>query len=52
MHCTLCNEWIEPVELQFGDAYVIEGEYWHKECFSEYFEGVDLSDHERVLEEA
>jgi hypothetical protein len=34
----LCNENIEAVEFQFGDAYDLEGEYWHVECYAEYFE--------------
>lgn len=50
MHCTLCNEWIEQQQIDFGEAYVIEEEYWHRECFEEYFEGVDMPSHE-VLEE-
>lgn len=38
MHqCTLCNEYIEEVELEFGDALEIDGEYWHGECYAEYF---------------
>ena len=40
MQCPLCNEHIEPDELEFGDIQEIEGEYWHAECFSEYFEEV------------
>lgn len=40
MQCTLCNEYIEDVDLQFGDAIEVEGEYWHAECFAEYFDEV------------
>lgn len=38
MQCTLCNELIEEVMLEFDDAYNIEGEYWHAECYAEYFD--------------
>lgn len=38
MQCTLCNEPIEDVELHFGDARLVNGEYWHLECYAEYFE--------------
>lgn len=38
MQCTLCNEPIEYVELEFDDAYKIEDEYWHAECYAEYFD--------------
>lgn len=38
MQCTLCNEPIEPVELEFDDAYDIEGEFWHADCYAEYFD--------------
>lgn len=40
MRCRLCNEHIEDIEMQFGDVVEIEGEYWHGECFAEYFEEV------------
>lgn len=41
MHCcTLCNEPFESVELQFGDVIEVEGEFWHVECFAEYFDEV------------
>jgi hypothetical protein len=35
--CTLCNEHIEEFQLQFGEAVEVDGEYWHAECFAEYF---------------
>ena len=35
--CTLCNEHIEDVEFQFGEAYELDDEYWHAECYAEYF---------------
>lgn len=35
--CTLCNEHIDDNELEFGDALEIEGEFWHSECYQEYF---------------
>lgn len=40
MQCTLCNEPIEDVELQFGDFRLVDGEYWHLDCYAEYFEEV------------
>ena len=40
MRCTLCNEHIEEIDFQFGDVCEVEGEYWHLECFAEYFEEV------------
>lgn len=40
MQCTLCNEHIDEVQLQFGDAIEIEGEYWHAECYAEYYDEV------------
>lgn len=38
MQCALCNEHIEEVELHFGDAIEVDGEYWHIECYAEYFD--------------
>jgi len=38
MRCTLCNEHIEEVEFQFGDAVDVDEEYWHIECYAEYFD--------------
>ena len=38
MLCSLCNEQIDDIDLAYGDVTEIEGEYWHDECFAEYFE--------------
>ncbi len=38
MKCTLCNEHIEDIDLQFGDAVEVDEEYWHAECYAEYFD--------------
>ncbi len=38
MQCTLCNEYIDEVELEFDDVVQIEEEYWHGECYAEYFD--------------
>lgn len=38
MHCTLCNELIEESALVFGEACHVDEEYWHTECYAEYFE--------------
>ena len=38
MQCTLCNEPIEEVEITFGEVTIEDGEYWHNECYAEYFE--------------
>jgi len=35
--CALCNEQIEDVLIQFGDAIKAQGEFWHAECYEEYF---------------
>lgn len=37
MQCTLCNELIEHVEIEFEEAYCVNEEYWHADCFAEYF---------------
>ena len=37
MQCTLCNEHIEEEELAFGEATEVDGEYWHSECYLEYY---------------
>jgi hypothetical protein len=42
VHCTLCNEHIEEMELEFEEAFKIEDEYWHAECFAEYFEESEM----------
>lgn len=44
MKCPLCNEHIEQTEMEIGDVKIAHGEYWHLECYAEYFE--------EVLEEA
>ena len=39
MHtCALCNEAIEDIDVQFGDVRVLDNEYWHLECYAEYFD--------------
>jgi hypothetical protein len=44
MRCRLCNEHIEDVDMDYGDIVEISGEYWHPECFAEYFgETVDVA---------
>ena len=43
MHCTLCNEQIQENELEFEDAFKIEDEYWHADCFDEYFDDEDMN---------
>lgn len=35
--CALCNEHIEDALVQFGDAVKMHGEFWHAECYEEYF---------------
>ncbi len=35
--CTLCNEDISDMELRFGDAVELDEEFWHSECYAEYF---------------
>lgn len=40
MQCYLCNEAFEQVDIEFGEIIQIEDEYWHAECYSEYFEEV------------
>lgn len=42
--CALCNEVIMEVDIQFGDVEILDKEYWHLECYAEYFD--------EVLEEA
>lgn len=45
MHCcALCNEAIEDTDIQFGEVHIEDGEYWHLECYAEYYD--------EVLEEA
>ncbi len=38
MRCALCNEYIEPIELELGDAKIVDGEYWHTDCYAEYYD--------------
>ena len=38
MRCALCNEPIDYVELRFDGIIEMHGEYWHTECFAEYFD--------------
>ena len=38
MQCRLCNEAFEQVDLDFGEVIQIEDEYWHAECYAEYFD--------------
>lgn len=40
MKCTLCNEHIEDTEVELGEAKKVDGEWWHMECYAEYFEEV------------
>ena len=35
--CTLCNEHIEEFQMELGEAVEVDGEYWHADCFAEYF---------------
>ena len=35
--CALCNEPFEEDQLAFGDIKELDGEYWHPECYAEYF---------------
>lgn len=37
MQCRLCNEQIEQHEFDFEEAFKLEDEYWHADCFAEYF---------------
>ncbi len=38
--CALCNELIEDIHIQFGEFEQIDEEYWHMECYAEYFDEV------------
>jgi hypothetical protein len=45
MHCcALCNEAIEEKDIQFGEVQIVDDEYWHLDCYAEYYD--------EVLEEA
>lgn len=35
--CTLCNEAFEQVEIEFGEMVEVDEEFWHAECYAEYF---------------
>ncbi|NLN93661.1 MAG: hypothetical protein GX130_10195 [Candidatus Hydrogenedens sp.] len=37
MNCALCNEFVEENELVCGEALEVDGEYWHSECYVEYY---------------
>lgn len=36
--CALCNEDIDEQSLELGECIEVEGEYWHPECYAEYFD--------------
>jgi len=38
VRCTLCNEPIDEIELRFDGVIETHGEYWHTECYAEYFD--------------
>lgn len=39
MHiCALCNDAIVDIDIQFGEYKRVDDEYWHLECYSEYFD--------------
>lgn len=35
--CALCNEDIEDIEFESGEAIELDDEFWHVECYTEYF---------------
>ena len=35
--CALCNEHIEEVDIQFNEVAILDDEYWHLDCYAEYF---------------
>ena len=37
MRCTLCNEAIDSIQLDFEEVIKVDDEYWHTECYAEYF---------------
>ena len=43
-HCALCNESFEPIAFELGEVVQIEDEYWHVECYTEYFGEVPETD--------
>jgi hypothetical protein len=41
--CALCNEAIDAVEFQSGEAVELDnGEFWHVECYTEYYDEAPL----------
>ena len=48
MHCQFCNESIEQVDIDFGEVIIAKENYWHADCFAEYFD-VEPED---ILQEA
>ena len=39
MHlCALCNDAIMDIDIQFGEYKTSGSEYWHLDCYSEYFD--------------
>ncbi|NUM53189.1 MAG: hypothetical protein HUU46_06070 [Candidatus Hydrogenedentes bacterium] len=38
--CALCNEPIDEIDFEVSSVEVINGEYWHADCFAEYFSEV------------
>jgi len=38
--CALCNEPIEEAEIQLGEVRMLGQEYWHLDCYAEYFDEV------------
>lgn len=44
MRCKLCNEAFEQVELEFGEVYRVDDEYWHAACYAEYFDEVEAAE--------
>jgi len=38
MHCSLCNEAFGQADIEVGEIIQLGDEFWHSECYSEYFE--------------
>jgi len=38
MHCRLCNESFSHSEFEFGEVIQLGDEFWHVDCYSEYFD--------------
>ncbi len=36
-HCTLCNEPFEQIEIELEEIVEVDEEFWHSECYAEYF---------------